>query len=114
MIPAAPLPLQPDATPAGASTRWQALWRDAIRDPRELLALLDLDAAALSMSEEAAAQFVMRVKAWPLPGLTYSVSVMTHGSLLTRIFCPDLTSFMPRVAIAQLLQIKGKRRRVRR
>jgi EF-P beta-lysylation protein EpmB len=61
MIPAAPLPLQPDATPAGASTRWQALWRDAIRDPRELLALLDLDAAALSVSEEAAAQFVMRV-----------------------------------------------------
>jgi EF-P beta-lysylation protein EpmB len=61
MIPAAPLPLQPDASPTGASTRWQALWRDAIRDPRELLALLGLDAAALSISDEAAAQFAMRV-----------------------------------------------------
>ena len=40
-------------------------------------------------------RYLMRVKAWPLPGLTYSVSVMMHGSLLTRIFCPFLTSFMP-------------------
>lgn len=40
-------------------------------------------------------RYLMRVKAWPLPGLTYSVSVMTQGSLLTRIFCPVLTSFMP-------------------
>ena len=32
-------------------------------------------------------RYLMRVKAWPLPGLTYSVSVMMHGSLLTRIFC---------------------------
>ena len=40
-------------------------------------------------------RYLMRVKAWPLPGLTYSVSVMTQGSLLTRIFIPFLTSFMP-------------------
>lgn len=61
MIPAAPLPLQPDAPPRGAPARWQALWRDAIRDPRELLALLDLDAAHLAISDAAAAQFPMRV-----------------------------------------------------
>ena len=40
-------------------------------------------------------RYFMRVNAWPLPGFTYSVSVMTHGSLLTRIFWPFLTSFMP-------------------
>ncbi len=48
-------------------------------------------------------RYFMRVKAWPLPGLTYSVSVMTAGSLLTRIFMPFLTSFMPTVAMVQLL-----------
>ena len=48
-------------------------------------------------------RYLTRVKAWPLPGLTYSVSVMMHGSLLTRIFCPFLTSFMPRLAMVQLL-----------
>src|SRR3546814_8750219 len=37
---------------------------------------------------------LMRVKAWPLPGLTYSVSEMMAGSPLTRIFIPFLTSFM--------------------
>src|SRR5690606_1360574 len=40
-------------------------------------------------------RYFTRVKAWPLPGLTYSVSVMIAGSLLTRIFIPFLTSFMP-------------------
>ena len=40
-------------------------------------------------------RYFTRVKAWPLPGLTYSVSVMTQGSRLTRIFIPVLTSFMP-------------------
>ena len=40
-------------------------------------------------------RYFTRVKAWPLPGLTYSVSVMIEGSLLTRIFIPFLTSFMP-------------------
>ena len=40
-------------------------------------------------------RYFTRVKAWPLPGLTYSVSMMTAGWLLTRIFIPFLTSFMP-------------------
>jgi EF-P beta-lysylation protein EpmB len=54
------------AQPLAAQPRWQQLWRDAIRDPRELLALLDLDAHALGLAEtvvsdEAAAQFPLRV-----------------------------------------------------
>jgi len=53
MIPVAPAPLQPP--------RWQQLWREAVRDPRELLALLGLERAALALSDEAAAQFPLRV-----------------------------------------------------
>jgi EF-P beta-lysylation protein EpmB len=56
MIPAALLP--PHAEPA---PRWQQLWREAVRDPRELLAMLGLDAVATGMSEAAAAQFALRV-----------------------------------------------------
>ena len=56
MIPAAPIPVQPE-TPR----RWQALWREAVRDPRELLALLGLDALAEGLSEAAARQFPLRV-----------------------------------------------------
>ena len=41
--------------------RWQQLWRDAVRDPRELLALLDLSELAGRVSDEAAAQFPLRV-----------------------------------------------------
>jgi EF-P beta-lysylation protein EpmB len=37
------------------------LWREAIRDPRELLSLLGLQDAALQVSAEAAAQFPLRV-----------------------------------------------------
>lgn len=55
MIPAHPLPAQ--------AARWQALWRDAIRDPRELLRLLGLDADAARLSDAAAAQFPLRVPA---------------------------------------------------
>src|SRR3546814_188324 len=40
-------------------------------------------------------RYFTRVNAWPLPGLTYSVSTMIAGSPLTRIFIPFLTSFMP-------------------
>ena len=59
MIPAAPPPLQqPVITP---SARWQTLWRDAVRDPRELLALLGLDALAAQLSDAASAQFALRV-----------------------------------------------------
>ena len=67
MIPAAPLPLQPDTAPAPAPTaltpapRWQRLWRESVRDPRELLGLLGLDAAAAGISGAAAMQFPLRV-----------------------------------------------------
>jgi len=67
MIPAAPLPLQPEPLPApftaGSATasRWQRLWREAVRDPRELLGLLGLEAAAAGISDAAAAAFPLRV-----------------------------------------------------
>ena len=41
--------------------RWQALWRDAVRDPRELLALLGLERLGAQLSDAAAAQFPLRV-----------------------------------------------------
>lgn len=58
MIPAPPIALQP---PVSRAPRWQQLWRDAIRDPRELLDLLGLDPAALGISDAAAKQFALRV-----------------------------------------------------
>jgi EF-P beta-lysylation protein EpmB len=70
MIPAASPILQPapvrresdgrvDAPAHGAD--WRRLWRDAVRDPRELLALLGLESLADRVSETAAAQFPLRV-----------------------------------------------------
>lgn len=56
-----PLALQPSPPPTLQPQRWQQQWRDAVRDPRELLALLGLDAAAAGISAEAAAQFPLRV-----------------------------------------------------
>ncbi len=54
--------MQPSPSPAAPSpSRWQQLWRDAVRDARELLALLGLDAQALGVSEQAATQFALRV-----------------------------------------------------
>lgn len=53
MIPAAPLPLQ--------QRRWQQAWREAVRDPRELLNLLGLEHAAAGVSDAAAALFPLRV-----------------------------------------------------
>ncbi|OAX55710.1 EF-P beta-lysylation protein EpmB [Xanthomonas graminis] len=62
MITAAPRPMQPSPSPAVlAPPRWQQLWREAVRDPRELLALLGLDPQALGVSEQAATQFALRV-----------------------------------------------------
>jgi len=66
MIPAAPLAMQPHAAATSipapdAPARWQRLWREAVRDPRQLLTLLGLDAAASGISEAAAAQFPLRV-----------------------------------------------------
>ena len=45
----------------GAPARWQQLWRQALRDPHALLARLQLDPAALGVSEAAMAQFALRV-----------------------------------------------------
>lgn len=56
MIPAALPQPHPVAAP-----RWQQLWREAVRDPRELLALLGLERAGLAVSDDAAAQFALRV-----------------------------------------------------
>ena len=60
MIPAAPASQH---APAPTAPRWQQLWRDAVRDPRELLGLLGLDAlaGALGLSDAAAEQFPLRV-----------------------------------------------------
>lgn len=60
MITAAPRPLQPSPLRAAAS-RWQQAWREAVRDPRELLGMLGLDAHAASLSDAAATQFALRV-----------------------------------------------------
>ncbi|NDK37632.1 EF-P beta-lysylation protein EpmB [Pseudoxanthomonas gei] len=63
MIPAAaisPHLILPDAVPS-EPVRWQQLWREAVRDPRELLALLGLGALADRISDEAAGQFPLRV-----------------------------------------------------
>lgn len=53
------------ATPAPAApvppARWQQAWRDAVRDPAELLALLGLESLATRLSAEAMAQFPLRV-----------------------------------------------------
>ncbi|KGQ20745.1 Lysyl-lysine 2,3-aminomutase [Lysobacter dokdonensis DS-58] len=56
MIPAEALPLQPLATPD-----WRHQWRDAVRDPRQLLTLLGLESLASCISDAAAAQFPLRV-----------------------------------------------------
>jgi len=62
MIPAAPIAVQPATLPhTPVAQRWQQLWREAVRDPRELLALLGLEDAGLAISDEAAAQFPLRV-----------------------------------------------------
>ena len=49
------------AKPSCKPRRWQQAWREAVRDPRELLALLGLREVALGVSDAAAAQFPMRV-----------------------------------------------------
>ena len=60
MIPAATSSLQHTA-PDQKPSRWQQLWRDAVRDPCELLALLGLAPGTPSASEAAAVQFPLRV-----------------------------------------------------
>ncbi|WP_058834818.1 EF-P beta-lysylation protein EpmB [Luteimonas abyssi] len=53
MIPAAPHPIQP--------RRWQQAWREAIRDPHELLAALGLETLASRVPDTAATGFALRV-----------------------------------------------------
>ena len=47
--------------PVPAPTDWRQAWRDAVREPHELLDMLGLDHLAASLSDEAAAQFPLRV-----------------------------------------------------
>lgn len=61
MIPAASPALQPVPRPDAISSDWKRLWREAVRDPRELLALLGLESLAVGISDRAAAQFPLRV-----------------------------------------------------
>ena len=58
--PHAPPPQAPQPQ-ASSPPGWQQLWRDAVRDPRVLLAQLGLDEAAAGLSDAAAAQFPLRV-----------------------------------------------------
>ena len=60
MIPVHPLAPQPEAAEAGARD-WRLAWREAVRDPAELLRLLDLPELASRVSASAAAQFPLRV-----------------------------------------------------
>ena len=61
MIPAAPIPLQHAAQRQAAAPNWRQAWREAVRDPRELLAMLGLHGLAAGISDGAAAQFPLRV-----------------------------------------------------
>ncbi len=58
MITAAPDPRQPAPL---QPPRWQQAWRASVRDPRELLRLLGLEALAGRVSDAAAEQFPLRV-----------------------------------------------------
>ena len=53
--------MQPAPAAETAAPRWQRLWREAVRDPRELLAMLGLEGRVPGLSEAAAAQFALRV-----------------------------------------------------
>ena len=60
MIPAASPALQPGAAPDPPSD-WKRQWREAVRDPRELLSMLGLEPLADTISAPAAAAFALRV-----------------------------------------------------
>jgi EF-P beta-lysylation protein EpmB len=57
MIPAASVSIQHATVPS----RWQQLWREAVRDPHELLSLLGLAHMAGQLSGDATTQFPLRV-----------------------------------------------------
>ncbi len=48
-------------SPFAQPKSWQMLWREAVRDPRELLEMLALPHLAAQISDQAAAQFPLRV-----------------------------------------------------
>ena len=79
MIPAKPLPAQP--------RRWQELWRDAVTDPRELLALVGLSHRADDLLAAGETGFALRV-----PG--GFVARMRHGDAND----PLLLQVLPRAA----------------
>ena len=54
-------PLSPQQIAATGPVRWQQRWREAIRDPRELLTVVGLPELAARVSESAMAQFPLRV-----------------------------------------------------
>jgi len=60
-LPATPQPDMITAQAHFAQPRWQQLWRDAVRDPRELLRLVGLDDLGETLSDAAATQFPLRV-----------------------------------------------------
>ncbi len=60
MIPAASPALQPGAARDHRSD-WKRQWREAVRDPRELLSMLGLETLAATVSAPAAAAFALRV-----------------------------------------------------
>ena len=53
--------MQLSANSKPVASRWQQLWRQAVRDPQVLLERLGLDAQALGVSEQAVQQFALRV-----------------------------------------------------
>ena len=62
MIPAASPALQPATPPTDREhADWKRSWREAVRDPRELLAMLGLEHLGEHLSDDAAAQFPLRV-----------------------------------------------------
>ncbi|MET1161813.1 MAG: EF-P beta-lysylation protein EpmB [Pseudoxanthomonas sp.] len=63
MIPVATVSLHASASPLSPfqPAHWQQSWREAVRDPRELLRMLGLESLSGRISDEAAAQFPLRV-----------------------------------------------------
>lgn len=62
MIPAGHTSLQPPRPhPAPAPRDWRQAWREAVRDPRELLDMLGLGQLAATLSDGAATRFPLRV-----------------------------------------------------
>jgi len=61
MIPVPALPAHPDRSPDARAPDWRRQWRESIRDPRELLSALGLEARAAAISDAAAAAFPVRV-----------------------------------------------------